>query len=137
MYKNKPRNLRFSERQWHCVKGPVIKNEKSFFGSIQSDRKNTLFEKMNDFSFKHKLMKQKIKQRIMKDLGGIGTKNSVPPESFQPNDLTFFWFSQVKSEWELYLWKVWQYISMFQGLTKTHESKSWVKQKTSFWIWMF
>ena len=70
----------------------LLKNAKSFFGSIKTDRKNTLFEKINDFSFKHKFMKQKIKQRIMKDRGGIGigTKNSVPPETFQPNDLTFF-----------------------------------------------
>ena len=37
-------------------------------------------------------MKPKKTQRIMEDLGGMGTTNSVPPESFQPNDLTFFDF---------------------------------------------
>ena len=60
----------------------VLKNSSNFFGSIKTNRPNTLFQKLKDFAYQHKILKQKIKIKIMKQRKGTGKGSSMPPDLF-------------------------------------------------------
>jgi hypothetical protein len=76
----------------------VLKNSSNFFGSIKTNRPNTLFQKLKDFAYQHKILKQKIKIKIMKQRKGTGKGNSIPPDDFKPRDLSYFGLSHDKSD---------------------------------------
>ena len=70
----------------------LLENTKAFFGSIKTERKNTLYLKFQDYLTTHKIIQQNIKRKIMKELGGQGKNFGNPPNSFIPKNLTMYKF---------------------------------------------
>ena len=85
--------LEFVKANEDLAREELLRSTKNFFGSIKTNRPNTLCQKLKDFQSKHKMIKQKIK--IMKELNGTGKGNSSPPETFEPRDFSFFDFINI------------------------------------------
>ena len=94
-FRTNEETLEFVKAHENLAREVLLTSTRSFFGSIKTNRCNTLCQKMKDFQNKNKIIKQKIKTKIMKELGGTGKGYTNPPETFAPRDLSIFGFIKI------------------------------------------
>ena len=93
-FRTNKETLEFVKAHENLSREDLLISTISFFGSIKTNRKNTLCQKFKDFQNENKKIKQKIKIKIMQELGGTGKNYRNPPETFAARDLSFFSFIQ-------------------------------------------
>ena len=97
-FRTNSETLDFFELNRNKSREEVLIASRTFFGSIKTNRPNTLLAKLKDFAYQHKIVKQKIKIKIMKQRKGAGKGSSIPPDDFRPRDLSYFGLSNDKSD---------------------------------------
>ena len=94
VFRTNKETLEFINENRNLSRDKLLEKTKAFFGSIKTERKNTLYLKFQDYLKTHKIIQQNIKRKIMKDLGGHGKHFGNPPDSFIPKSLTMYKFVQ-------------------------------------------
>ena len=94
VFRTNKETMEFIKENQNLSRDKLLENTKAFFGSIKTERKNTLYLKFQDYLTTHKIIQQNIKRKIMKELGGHGKHFGNPPDSFIPKNLTMYNFVQ-------------------------------------------
>ena len=135
-FRTNSETLDFFELNRNKSREEVLIASRTFFGSIKTNRPNTLLAKLKDFAYQHKIVKQKIKTKIMKQRKGAGKGSSIPPDDFRPRDLSYFGLSNDKSD--CYTCKVCEISSIreddilecFENVNEDPDYKAWQKEIT-------
>ena len=70
-FRTNSETLDFFELNKNKSREEVLIASRTFFGSIKTNRPNTLLARLKDFAYQHKIVKQKIKIKIMKSVRGL------------------------------------------------------------------